>query len=356
MSEISQAQRAGANSIQYQVFGDLHTGISEERVREIFYENSQEAIAKFSAESLAVANKRVEKFDENAIKKLAKEGLLESLSDPSIQITLRKAQLGAASSEREADYEMLANLLKDRAKFGDNRTERASINRAVEVVDQLDEDALTGLSVFSAIYSLRAQGDSLEVVLDLVDQVVHQILGDKNLPTGRAWIDHLEILDAIRVFPLAGVGSFDAYWSKSYSSWLTSGVPTGSAMDVEGRAALDELDAAQAVIPNVLNPGYTMYCSDIAEAFSTELPKAGWTAENQEKLREIGRVTYGSQNKDDSLVPAFMEMVQARPRLKILSEWWQTIPIAFDITAVGKVLARANVRNSDRLQIVPGIW
>lgn len=142
----TQGQKAGSGSNQVQVAGDLVIvqGVTEERALQIARDAARDIISEYSAESHQVADERISKFDQAMVRNLSQSDLLGALGDPALQVTLRKAQIGAASTEREADYEILAALIDDRAKRSSDRPVRAGINRAVEVVDQLDDAALGG--------------------------------------------------------------------------------------------------------------------------------------------------------------------------------------------------------------------
>ena len=76
---------------------------------------------------------------------------LSIFGEPGFQILIRKAQIAAASSERESDYEMLADLLLHRAEQHENRERRLGISKAIEIVDQIDDLALIALSIVYAV-------------------------------------------------------------------------------------------------------------------------------------------------------------------------------------------------------------
>ena len=88
-----------------------------------------------------LAIKRVSMFEELLMNKLQKvDVMLEAFRDPSFQFLLVEAQKRAAASDREVDLEMLTELLVHRVEKKDDRKIKASISRAVEIVDQIDDD------------------------------------------------------------------------------------------------------------------------------------------------------------------------------------------------------------------------
>lgn len=353
MTERSQSQRAGSNSQQVQIFGNVNmAGVTEERAREISRESFRDLFAQYSQESQRVAFQRVEKLDEEYVKQLAEDGLLEALADPAFQVTLRKAQLGAASTEREADYELLSGLLQDRAARPGSRHVRAGINRAVEIVDQLDDDALTGLSVFSVADTLYAAGNSIATTLDTMDRLLQQVMDGRDLPAGSEWLEHLEILDAVRIDPVQSFVKFDKFWSMKFSSWLSEGVVAGSEEDIRGQSLLEGLGTPKLVIPHELKPGYNMFAADMAIHFLRNPEKADLL----EQALAVGRDIYRTDQTDDNLIPPFMDQVRQRPFQQELGEWWGTLTNHFSLTAVGKVLTRANVKNLDKHGMLPVLW
>ena len=112
-----QRQEGGAGSQQIQVAGDLIqvNGVTEERAVEIAREQSRIAIQEFTADAADEASVRINKFDEKIVDDLSARDLLDTLADPGFQILLRKAQLQAASTPDEVDYELLSKLLSERA-------------------------------------------------------------------------------------------------------------------------------------------------------------------------------------------------------------------------------------------------
>ena len=153
--EISnQKQQAGDNSTQMQ--GNNITnyitnnyGIDEQRARAICKEEYALACQNWTKEAIAVANERVNKLEDKLIPKMLEyDKSLKVFADPDFQFTLRKAQISAASSDKEEDYDVLSELLVHRAEHGNQRERKLGISKAIEIVDKVSEDALRGLACF----------------------------------------------------------------------------------------------------------------------------------------------------------------------------------------------------------------
>src|SRR5699024_11279824 len=113
----------------------------ESRAREIAQQAAKSVISEYANESVRVIQERITKLDDRVIASLVREGRLEVFADPGFQRSYTKAHSGAAVSEKDSDYDLLAGLLIDRAKRGGIRNIRAGIERSIEIVDQIDDEA-----------------------------------------------------------------------------------------------------------------------------------------------------------------------------------------------------------------------
>ncbi|MBQ7976571.1 MAG: hypothetical protein IJ300_12875 [Clostridia bacterium] len=118
MATDKQIQKAGDNAQQFQTENVIiNMGITEERAREIFKEMTAVTIKEYTQDAYEVAIKRIDMFEDLLMNKIDKvNGLLDAFADPSFQFLLVDAQKTAAASDREADYEMLTELLVHRVE------------------------------------------------------------------------------------------------------------------------------------------------------------------------------------------------------------------------------------------------
>ena len=214
-----QTQKAGDNANQFQAGTLIIAGIDEKRVREIFAEMFAIERRNLTAEAGIVADTRVTEFEDRLLPKMIAADALKAFGDPGFQILLRKAQLAAAATERPNDYELLSELLIHRFQKGDNRNTRAGITRAVEIIDQINDDALLGLTVFHSVcYFLPITSDifqGLDVLNDLFGKIIYD-----TLPVGNEWIDHLDVLDAIRISPIGNLKKFIEYYPLRLENYI----------------------------------------------------------------------------------------------------------------------------------------
>ena len=195
--EISkQNQTAGDNAQQVQV-GDVTNltivnGITEQRARDIFREMNQQAVANYSQDAWAEALRRIRILETLVMEKVEKmDDVLVAFGDPAFQVLLAEAQKRAAATEREVDYKLLSELLVCHVKKGACRINRAGINRAVEIVGDIDTTALCALTVAHAFESFFPNTGEILNGLWLLDNMFKKLMYE-DLPTGNRWLDHLD--------------------------------------------------------------------------------------------------------------------------------------------------------------------
>ena len=70
--------------------------------------------------------------------------------------------------------------------------------------------------------------------------------------------------------------------------------------------------------------------------------------EQKDALMNIYDLYDNNEELKKKVVERFMDEWKKRKALASLCEWWDSIPILFEITAVGKVLAHSNAQRCDK--------
>lgn len=340
----SQSQRSGSHSNQVQVLGDMviQQGVTEERAAQIARLVSVEVLEGYSRDAQDIAKARIEELGERLIPLLAIGDRLGAFADPAFQVALRHAQIGAASSERESDYDLLASLLDDHAARADVRPVRAGIRRAIEVVDQLDTTALRALTVHTAmVWYLPSSGD-IGAGLAVMEDLYSDLIGDTPLPTDTSWIDHLDVLDAVRINTVTSFRKYREMLPSRVPGYLTIGLVEGSE---ELKVAIERLHAQglpDVPIPHELKPGYVRFA--VANEASTLMQQENRFGEDRANaIDEVLRTEFKVNEVDPELTDVFMARVSSTcPHFAAAIEWWDVITPYFQATSVGRVLARAN--------------
>lgn len=360
----SQSQKGGDGSTNIQAQQMVvHVGIDEKRAREIYQEMNLHLRSDYTQEALNVANYRVTEFENRLMPKIAQvEGALEAFADPSFQLLLVEAQKAAASTERPADYDLLSELLIHRFQKGEDRIARAGVSLAVEIVDKVSDEALIGLTVTHAINSFLPRSGDIHQGLDVLNELFGKILYSE-LPTGHDWLDHLDILDAVRLSPLGGLKKVEQYYPEQLLGYVDVGIEKNS----ENHNKAIEILKSCSLPTNILNEHALNSAflrlpitskKSIDEFFIIHQPihYGGLTQVVQQKLSEEQKQAINSiyelYSNDGSVrqnnVSSFMIEWNKRPNLKILREWWDNISTGFTVTSVGKVLAHSNAQRCDK--------
>ncbi|WP_114782410.1 LPO_1073/Vpar_1526 family protein [Botryobacter ruber] len=359
----NQNQKAGDNSQQLQADKMIvNIGIDEKRAREIYHEMNLQVRKDYTQEALAIANSRIAEFENQLMPKMeAVDGALDAFADPSFQLLLVEAQKTAASTERPADYDLLSELLIHRFQRGENRIIRAGISRAVEIVDKISDDALLGLTVFHSVsYFLPLSGDIHEG-LNVLNDLFGELLYDK-LPTGKEWLDHLDILDAVRINSFGGLKTIQQYYPEMLPGYIEIGIEKES----ESFQKAIELLLSNQLPQNILvehalnNKFLRLNLSNKNQIDSLSLyrkfPMNGnlinvpvqLTDEQKNALKAIYDLYKQDETVKQENIKVFMQEWDKRQNLKVLREWWDTIGTNIQLTSVGKVLAHSNAQRCDK--------
>ncbi|WP_208864450.1 LPO_1073/Vpar_1526 family protein [Pedobacter suwonensis] len=356
-------QKAGDNSNQLQAESIIvNVGIDEKRAREIYQEMNLQLRKDYSQEALTIANSRVKEFENRLLPKMeAVDGALETFADPSFQLLLVEAQKTAASTERPADYDLLAELLIHRFQKGENRVVRAGISRAVEIVDEISDEALLGLTVFHSISNFfPASGDihkGLNVLNDLYGKIFYN-----SLPTGNEWLDHLDILDAIRVNSFGNLKKINQYYPEMLSGYIDVGIEKNSDNYIKAIELLKNAHLPQNIlVEHSLNGNFArINVSEKNQIDSLTLQQQIVVDQNTffvpialtEEQKNVIKSIYKLYKKDETIkqnnIKIFMAEWDKWENLKTLREWWDNINGLIQITSVGKVLAHSNAQRCDK--------
>ena len=351
-----QIQKAGDNSQQIQAGTVIiQNGITEERARETFSEMTSVARKDYTEDAYGIALQRVAILEYLLMEQTKKvDGLLEAFGDPSFQFLLTNAQKKAAASERESDYELLTELLVCRAQKKNNRKFRAGISHAVDIVDEVDDDALYALTLCYLIGRLYPLSGNCLQGLDVLNSCFETLLNE-TLPEKQDWIEHLEILNTIRVLPYSMPRRFENIYAQALEGYVCVGIKK----DSDNYNIACELLAKRKISRTFLEnhpflDGYVRlpitHINNLVDLRIQEGPTEEYRALTDEELICLHDV-WGLYSKDEELLKSVKEKfiieLNKRPALKRLMEWRNTITTNFSITQAGIVLAHVNAQRLD---------
>lgn len=357
-----QSQKGGDQSTNIQANEMVvHVGIDEKRAREVFQEMNLQVRREYTREALEVANARVFEFENRLMPKMERvDGALEAFADPSFQLLLVEAQKTAASTERPADYDLLSELLIHRFQKGDNRIARAGISVAVDIVDKISDDALLGLTVLHAVQNFTpTSGDAckgLDILNDLFGKISYG-----QLPSGAEWLDHLDVLNAVRLNSLGRLKKVVQYYPEILHGYIDVGIKKDSE---DYTKATDKLDAnnlpRDLLVEHTFNADFVRlpiphrsqiesisFLQQVIRDSTITFAPVKLSKDQQKTIHSI----FDLYNQDPGLrqdnITSFMAEWDKRSNLNALKEWWENIPCSLTITSAGKVLAHANAQRCD---------
>jgi hypothetical protein len=349
-----QGQQAGDQAQQIQVAGDYIAGITEERAREIAQVEARLALADLTDEARSEAESRSRAFEDRALPALVDENLLGAFADPAFQIFLRKVQEKAASTTSPDDHDLLSRLLTERARK-DSSQIRLAIGRAVEIVDQLDPEALRVLTVMWVVPSLCGVAGTLDQITTPLEEILAPVAGSETGDLSDAWLDDLEVLDCIRMYNGTTVTKAGEILRNKVPG------PFGPGFDPDELAA--ELHAIQ---PPGSDVRYSMMVDHPLIDGKKVLPFAdskslqAWIDEKElgetgGQLLEASKTLKleGKSAAASAALPAYLE--KNRPSLAKAHKFWDSLPVGNTLTSVGRALAYSNAKRWHALNGLPAL-
>lgn len=371
--EISrQSQNAGDNSTQMQA-GTINnnyfttvTGIDEARARSICQEEYAIARQNWTSEAAAIADSRVHQLENKLMPKMiAYDNTLKVFADPDFQFTLRQAQISAASSERETDYEMLSELLLHRVEQNGNRERVLGIRKAIEIVNQVTDEALIGLTMVYVVTKFFPVSSDIHIGLSVLDDLYGKIIDNQRLPQGDNWMEHLDLLSAVRL-GTKGINTFkklEEYVPLHLSNYLVSGIEENSEQYQKIKNEFEKCSLPlNCLVPYPLKQNYVYLnlTGKIEDMVITKELNGGIKLEmklNEQQKQVMGNAISILRHDESSsafLKNKLMELWDTYPNLKIVRNWWNTLPCHFTITPVGIALANAYTQGKD--SSIPGLY
>ena len=359
-----QSQNAGDNSTQMQAttinnYYSTISGIDETRARDICKEEFAIARQNWTKEAVMIADQRVHQLEDKLMPMmLAHDKSLSFFGDPAFQLTLRQAQISAASSDRESDYEMLSKLLLHRIEQGNNLDRRLGVCKAIEIVNQVTEEALIALTMVYVVTKFIPVSNNVSEGLSVLDKLYGRILDGNKLPTENSWMENLDLLSAIRlgVQNISKFKKFDEFIPSKLKKYLVSGIDEKSEEFNELRNEFIKVGLpVNCFVQHGLKPNFVKL--DINE----EIEKIHITLKCDngsmltiplsEEQKSVVSKAISLLKKDESTNSSTKELLLDKwnkyPNLKTIKDWWNSLPLYFSITPSGVALANAYAQSKD---------
>lgn len=348
-----QIQKAGDSSQLFQGGTVIvNYGIEEKRAREICTEMLAVARRDFTDEAIKVAEKRVKLLEDNLIPKMAKfDGAMNFFANPEFQLLLTEAQRTAMASDRDDNMDLLSDLLLHRIQKGENKEIKTGIKKAIQIINDISDDALIALTIASPIQSIKPLDGSILAGLDTVNRMF-QKLCYAQFPTDFGWMDHLDILDCIRISSINKFKKLEDVYFDALNGYTKIGIKKDSDSYIKATETLkaSNLDK-DCLIDHELLDGYVrlplVYEKDLKKlnhiiTFNGQLYELEINEIQQQAFHDVWSMYETSPQLQKKLKDNFVKELYSRTHIKTVADWWNKIPNAFTVTSVGKVIAFTN--------------
>lgn len=349
-----QEQKAGKYSQQIQAnLVVMNQGIDEKRAREIFQEMFNNRRNEFSIEAEQKAKERVDEFEDNLIFRMQKvEGSLEAFADPSFQMMLAKAHRIAAVTTEKNDYDILSGLLIYKVQNGDDRANLSGISKAIDVVNEISNESLLGLTVQYVWSYIYPTSGIISEGLDTLEEIFSSIIIN-DLPQGREWIEQLDVVNAIRIQDMNKFKNMEDYYMEQMNGYCCLGINKKSNNYIKAIDLLKDIHMENIFVENEMNPKYMRLAITNKKQINTIMKNKvnEQTGENKweklnEKEKEVLNQILNMYEKDEesNIKEIFLELIDKRKNLKRVKLWINNIPYSYVITSIGKALAHVNAQ------------
>ena len=349
ISKANQEQKAGDNSSQYQQIGDnSNQTIIENQTNNVTVTGlglpdvvtftttlstqvTAQALTLCTQVSKDICKENMGKFGSIWIPRITRiENVVNHLIDPKFQFMIRDANISAAKSSRQEDLEMLTQLLVCHIEKGSDMKIDTGINKAIQIVNEVDYDSLCGLTCVATLLNIFPTAPCVNDGLLIMDELFSKLLYTE-LPKGDKWIDHLDVLGAIGI----RTGNFyklKKLLSDYYDGYVCVGIKEGSEEHEKAKEILVKHNYdLNCLIPNECLPGYLR----IACVQKVNI---------KPELKPIFDLYSNDSNLLEQTQSSFMEKWDSFNNLKKFREWFEEIPLWFRITSVGLALAQTNAK------------
>ena len=288
---------------------------------------------------------------------------IEALKHPEVYKDTLNAIKAAAFSNRQSDFEVLAELLLERYRLNNDVSRNAGISIAINIVNQVSDDAILGVTLLLYYTKFISYDCNVTSILNNLDNVFSKLMYS-DLPRGKDWIYNLEMLNAVSLNYMEKYKDAPDRYRELLSDYIVTGIAKESdayekAIKVIKEASfpcpLDEI-----LIDNDLLEGYLVVngylISNLNKGIQLKITKDGNdkrydpTDKQKDALRKVLSLYCKAGDKQLKVKNNFYSEWSKRSNLTKFSSWLKQMPCNVILTPIGMALAQANAK---RLITVP---
>lgn len=353
-------QTAKDNAIQVQA-DTINVGLTEKEVREMMLDEGKRILAESKLIASDIALKRINDYIDILIPRLVKSEVIQAFSEPSIQVLLNKTERTAICTSRETDYEMLSELLINRVKKDNDYVIKAATNKAVEIIGDISEEALLGITLLFAVQKLVPEAGISNVGLEVLNSLYGKLIRFDNLPSGQYWIDNLELVQAVRIIPFSALSKFNEIIFEKLDGYFMDGINNNSEQYKELVKRINAVNLpTNILIKNPYLENYSLVA--VSSEKNIDKIKVSRMLPNQtvidlnlndrqiSLLKEIYNSYEKNSNNINIIKNKYNEQLKKYTNLEKVSLWWDnniSNKLNIQLTTVGTILAQVNAKRLD---------
>lgn len=329
-------------------------GITGEELEKIT-KNWSDSISSITKNFNDIALARIDDLKELTLPRIEKmEHTLEDFSNPATQRFLLEAQQEAMVTDSPDAMKLLSDLIVEHINNYSHKDKQVTIRHAVKVIGEIDPDALRAMTLFYILKNIVPSSPNVFAGLKTINDLIHPLLSPP-LPTGSHWIEHLSLLNAVRITPAIRITRLDDYYAMQTDGYVCIGIRENSPQHMQAKELLKKVNIGEEIlIPNELLPGYVripvsskMFISQWVLSNGKE--KHHITPEERQTILSIFDLYEKNADLQLQVSRNFKSKFSQFEDLTKAGEWWNQIPVYFSPTLVGTVLAVLNGKryNSD---------
>lgn len=247
--------------------------------------------------------------------------------------------------------EILEHRKAEQCGFGNE----FAVAAATEIAQTIPADALLGLTLVNAVDELRPPVPDMLGALNALEEMFSNLMYAP-APCGTAWIDCLDVCGAVRISEARRFGNMEEIYDRQFKDVFARGIKKGSAQhDIALKILADNgLTEAEILADSGNGDGrvkVNAFSSDCLDRLTLNNGNAP-SAAQLKAIRGIFALYETDKAEEHRLKAVFWDAFDNHPHLKKLRGWWDSLlplqPFHFDITRVGRVLARTNARVYDK--------
>lgn len=350
--------------------GDINIGNTIETQNNIVINNDPNQLIEYVKKDVALmlekqqlvsedrAREKLEKFSDHLLPKLVRAELIDAFKDPAIQIFFREEQKTALCSDRDIDMSLLSEMLIYRINNKNNIPKKASVSKAVEIIDKVSTEALVALTIKYLNRFFPVTGN-IAAGLKVLDELYKTILDDNDLPINNEWVDNVEILGLVRVSGLTTLKRFEEILFERLNGYCLTGIQKDTQRYNEILETLEANDIPKDIlVDHILNQNYVrINVVNIEQIDNISIIKweiiGGKQVFNEQYLtqnqKQILKDIYNETSKDKSRAHHIKEQLVLKIKectsLNIVMEWWNNnLSPAVSLNSVGNVIAHTNAK------------